>query len=84
MNQLQSYLKQTLTPIVEHVFKENRSIKTLFSAIDYAPIKRVRLKFFISAFYILFDFNRIINDFYYMLNIFSIIYNHPSELKMVF
>ncbi len=38
---MQSYLKQTLTPIVEHVFNENRSIRNLFSAIDYAPLKKV-------------------------------------------
>ncbi|CAF4088191.1 unnamed protein product [Adineta steineri] len=40
INQIEIYLKQTLTPIMEYVFNENRSIKNLFSAIDYAPMKK--------------------------------------------
>ncbi|CAF3333671.1 unnamed protein product [Rotaria sp. Silwood1] len=36
---LHKYLKQTLTPITEYIFNENRSIKNLFSTIDYAPLK---------------------------------------------
>jgi hypothetical protein len=36
-----AYLKQTLTPILEYVFNENRSIRNLFSVIDYAPLIKV-------------------------------------------
>ena len=42
MNHIQAYLKKTLTPIVERVFNENRSVRNLFSAIDYAPLQKVK------------------------------------------
>ncbi|CAF0750251.1 unnamed protein product [Rotaria sordida] len=40
IHQIRMYLKQTLTPITEYIFNENRSIKNLFSTIDYAPLKQ--------------------------------------------
>lgn len=52
INQMQTYLKQTLTPIVEFVFNENRSIRNLFSAIDYAPVKKVTKKILFFFFFI--------------------------------
>ncbi|CAF2716999.1 unnamed protein product [Rotaria sp. Silwood2] len=40
VNQIHMYLKKTLSPITEYIFNENRSIKNLFSAIDYALLKK--------------------------------------------
>lgn len=40
-----SFLRVTLTPIVEHVFSENRSIRNLFSVVNYSPVKKVNIQF---------------------------------------
>lgn len=61
---MQNYLKQALTPIVEYVFNENRSIRNLFSAIDYAPLVKVNEKQNQLLHYPIIYSSRIVKDVY--------------------
>ncbi|CAF0777970.1 unnamed protein product [Adineta ricciae] len=47
-HQVQAYFKRTFTPLVEYVFNENRSIRSLFSGIDYASVKQDDIRFLLQ------------------------------------
>ena len=69
---LPDFLSQTLTPIVNYVLNQHRSLTNLFSIIEYTPLKRVCIDEFVchDRSNYLRNMSRVINECYWIANIY--------------